>query len=284
MIVMNASASQVLQFIEESSSKVSFASLKRHFLDDYRKNPRRFKRLIAELMQSGHLCYSSHFGSSFIDISYDRPQAVSDHVIIKPPRWSLKALPHQWVVTIERGASFGGGEHPTTRLAIQLIDDFLHLPNRGDQRYALRAVDIGTGSGVLAIVAATLGVGAVHGIDTDLCAVYEARNNVRLNFLEDQVIILDEDLQAITGTCDLVFANLRTPTLFGLRPVLEKKAAADSALFFSGIKTEEVTGLCCFYEQVGFLLHQSRSEKGWSAICLTRGSFIGEGPAPMAIY
>ena len=269
---MGASESQVLQFIAESLSKVSFACLKRHFYETHQTNPKELKLLVAGLIKAGKLCYTSHYGSSFIEISYEQPQAVSKHVVIKPPLCSVNALPDQCVVTLERGASFGGGEHPTTRLAIQLIDALLHIPYWRDKKQALKAIDIGTGSGVLAIVAAKMGLGFVSGIDTDPCAVFEARENVRLNHLEARVTILDDDLDAIAGFYDLVFANLRTPTLFSLRSVLEKKVEADSVLIFSGCKTDETLLICDFYKESGFFNLQTRSEKGWSALCLARGS------------
>jgi len=205
-------------------------------------------------------------------------------VVIKPPLSSFKAPPGQWVVSLGRGASFGGGEHPTTRLAIQLIDELLHLPNWQDTCQKYRAIDIGTGSGVLAIVAAKMGVGLVCGIDSDPCAVFEATENVRLNHLEEQIKIFDDDLSAVTGLYDLVFANLRAPTLFGLRSALEKKTAAESVLIFSGLKSDETRPLCDYYEAAGYFILQKRSEKGWSAICLARGSFLNEGAGPMNVY
>ena len=143
---MWTSKEQVLRFIAESPSKVNFNCLKRHFSDIHQCPPKKLKLLIASLIQTGQLCYTSHFGNSFIEISYDQPRAVSEHVVIKPPWSSIKPLPGQWVVSLGRGASFGGGEHPTTRLAIQLIDDLLHLPWLQDNCQKHRAIDIGTGS------------------------------------------------------------------------------------------------------------------------------------------
>jgi ribosomal protein L11 methyltransferase len=277
MMARAPSELQVLRFIAESPSKVNFGSLKRHFCKTNPCNPERLKRLVAGLIQTGQLCYTSHYGNSFIEISYDQPWAVSDHVTIKPPLCSLKDVPGRCVVSIGRGAAFGGGEHPTTRLAIQLIDDLLHLPGWQNRWHACRAIDIGTGSGVLAIVAAKLGVGSVCGIDSDPCAVFEARDNVRLNQVENRVNIHDGGLDGLTGAYDLVLANLRMPTLFGLWSVLEKKLADDSILIFSGLKSEESAGICDFYAKAGFLVYQKRLEKDWTALCLTRGRILNEG-------
>lgn len=282
--MIEAQALQVLRFIAESSSKVTFCGLKRHFCKTRRDDPKKLKQVVAGLIQSGQLRYTTHFGNSFIEISYDQPRTVSDHVIIKPPSCSLKALPGQCLVSLDRGAAFGGGEHPTTRLAIQLIDAVLHQPNWQARRHAWRAIDVGTGSGVLAIVAAKMAVGSVCGIDSDPCAVFEARENVRLNQVEKRVRILNEDLNGLTGTYDLVFANLRMPTLFNLWSALEKNVEDESILIFSGLKSEETEPICAFYEKVGFFVCQKRSEKGWSALCLARGSFLDDCAGLNVVY
>ncbi len=281
---MAPSERHVLRFIAESPTKVTFGNLRRHFCKTNPRNPKRLKQLVAGLIQTGQLCYTYHHGSSFIEISYDRPQAVSDHVTIKPPLCSLKTLAGQSVISLGRGAAFGGGEHPSTRLAIQLIDALLHLPGWKNRQHVCRAIDIGTGSGVLAIVAAKMGVGLIWGVDSDPCAVFEARDNVRLNAVENRVRILDEGLDALTGLYDLVFANLRMPTLFGLRSALEKKLADDSILIFSGLKTEEAASICDYYAEAGFFVHQQRSEKGWTAVCLARGRILDGGPGPLSLY
>ena len=268
---MVVSASQILQFVADAHSKVSFTCLMRHFKATQQTRPKELKGLIAGLIKAGKLNYTSHYGNSFIEISYERPRDVSKHVVLKPPSCSWDALPGQSVVTLAKGTSFGGGEHPTTRLAIQLIDALLYNPYWRDMKPALRAIDIGTGCGVLAIVAAKMGLGFVCGLDTDSCAVFEARENVRLNHLEARVTIFDDDLDAIHGSYDFVFANLRTPTLLGLRSLLEKKVESDAVLIFSGCKTDEKAQICDFYQESGFSTIQTRSEKGWSALCLARG-------------
>ena len=266
---MPLSESVLLQFIARSPSKVSFSRLHRHFNSD-QVPKKELKSLIAGLIQAGKLCYTSYFGTTFIELSFSQPRVVSDHVVLKPPLTSFAASPDQVDVVLQRGASFGVGEHPTTRLAIQLIDALLYSRPWKEKTPGLKAIDIGTGSGVLAIVAAKIGVRFVHAIDTDPCAVYEARQNVRLNQLEAFVRILDGGLDIIEDGYGLVLANLRTPTLFSLRDSLEKKIASDAVLVFSGMKTEEIVSIRDFYGQVGYSLIKKRSEMGWSAISLSK--------------
>jgi ribosomal protein L11 methyltransferase len=284
MVLMDASTEQILRFIAESPYKVSFNGLKDHFCGNHPSEAKRLKQLVVSLIQSGHLSYTYHYGSSFIEVSYDQPQAVSPHIVLKPPQHSFNVLPGQWAVSLGRGASFGGGEHPSTRLAIQLIDELLHQPSWWGRRQRIRAIDIGTGSGVLAIVAAKIGAGFVRGIDCDPCAVFEARENVLLNQVDDRVEILNDCLDDITGFYDLVLANLRLPTLLDLRLALGRRVAVNSGLVFSGLKSEEVHAVGDCYQEAGFLTLRKRSEKGWSAICLVRGSYSGEGVDSITSY
>lgn len=270
---MRVTESQVLQYISKSSHKVSFTGLQRHFCATHQIRSRELKNVVDRMIHGGDLRYTSHFGNSYLERSYDQPMIVSKHVILKPPMMSWQTSAGQWAITLERGASFGVGEHPTTRLAIQLLDTILHSSLWKGKLAELKAIDIGTGSGVLAIVAATLGLGRVDAIDTDPCAVFETRNNIRLNHLKDRVKLLDARLETIDELYDLVMANLRTPTLLYLRDHLEKRLSNESVLIFSGIKTDETASVGKFYEKMGFYVFIERSENGWSAICLLRGDF-----------
>ena len=138
------------------------------------------------------------------------------------------------MVSIEKGAAFGFGDHPTTRMAIRLIDACLHQPYWQEEKHALKAIDIGTGSGVLSIVAAKLGLGVVVGVDTDPCALHESKNNVNLNQMEGRIQIVAKSIDQFNETFDLVFANLRTPTLLNLCADIDNKLSKKSALIFFG--------------------------------------------------
>ncbi len=280
MLPVDSLSSKIIHFIRTSPSKVCFGHLKRYIHETHQTDVRSLKRVVAGLVQDGTLSYTYHFGRSFIDLSYDRPRIVSDHVVIKPPRCSWCASPDQQVISLARGASFGGGDHPSTRLAIQLIDSALHLPVLREKRQSLRVIDIGTGSGILAIVAAKIGVGTICGIDTDPCAIFEASENIRLNHVENRVTLFQENLSAINGVYDLVFANLRAPTLSVLRNQLDTILATDGLLVFSGLKSNELKPVAKHYKKAGYFLIKERVELDWGALCLARGALSGEMPGP----
>jgi ribosomal protein L11 methyltransferase len=238
------------------------------------------KKVIASLIRRGELRYTYHFGNTYLETYYDRPRQVSDHVVLRPPKTRCPSVQGQLVVTLARGASFGGGDHPTTRLAIQLLDAMLHGQIWQKRKTQANALDIGTGSGVLAIVAAKLGIGRVDAIDTDPCARFEARANIRLNHLEKRVTMIDGSLGAVNGRHELVLANLRTPTLIDFYQQLETCLTDDCVLLFSGMKADEMPSVQNFYENAGFSIQKERTENGWGALCAARGDFSAAGLKP----
>jgi ribosomal protein L11 methyltransferase len=100
-------------------------------------------------------------------------------------------------------------------------------------------LDIGTGSGVLAMAAVMLGIETGLAVDIDPCAVAEARANVELNGLGRRITVSDQAADTIDGSYDLVTANLRTPTLVRLAPVLAARIPPQGALVLSGSRAEE---------------------------------------------
>ena len=271
--MMDALEAGIFHFIADSPVKITFPHLRRCFCGSKGYAPGELKRAIARLIASGSLCYRTERGHSFIDVSYDRPVTVSEHVILTPPRISCSSFSGQCVVTLQKGVSFGGGEHPSTRLAIQLIDKILDRSPWSAKKTELKAADIGTGCGVLAIVAAKRGLGHVIALDMDPCAVFEARANVTLNCVEGRVAVSSSPFDALTDIYDLVFANLRAPTLLELRQSVSRRAAGESAVVLSGIKADEAGNLCDAYAESGFFEVERRLEKGWCALCLMRGEF-----------
>lgn len=275
----DAAEEDLLRFIADAPATVTFADLKRRFCADDGLCLSDLKRLVARLIQRRRLCYQAKFGRTTIDLSYDRPVQVSAHVLLSPPHRTLALERGQVAVLLEKGSAFGSGEHPSTRLAVQLIDAMLQRSPWAEQRASLRALDIGTGSGVLALVAAKLGVGRVWAVDTDPIAVCEAGANVGLNGLNGRVHVSDRPFGAVNAVIDLFFANLRTPTLLTLLDDIGRLAATESGLVLSGIKDGEAGWVLDVYTSAGYALLEKRRTKGWCALCFTRGEFPPPGGA-----
>ena len=225
---------------------------------------------IRDLVETGELAYTYGFGRTFLEISFNRPVRVSDTVVLKPPGVTHAAGPRERVITLQAGAAFGTGAHPTTRLSLKGIE---FLAERGclDAAQEPPAVlDIGTGSGVLAIAALRFGAGTALGLDIDPCAIGEARENVRLNGMAGRITIEDRPPDTLGGGYALVTANLRYPTLRTLYPTLLRITTPDCCMVFSGIKEEEVEGVLALYTESHFECLKSESEKGWACVVLAR--------------
>lgn len=149
--------------------------------------------------------------------------------VIAPPWSEVKDAPGRIVIRIEPGMAFGTGTHETTRLCLKAIEKYF----RGGS-----FLDVGTGTGILAIAAAKLSPGArVDACDTDPAAVEIARENARLNGVGCQIEFRAGSVMEQTPSADLVCANLTAPVIVELLPSL--LGATCGRLVLSGILVEQ---------------------------------------------
>jgi ribosomal protein L11 methyltransferase len=259
----------VLATVRSRSRKITPRALEQSLAMAHGYNRRLIREAVRYWVRQGELCYTSHFGHSFLELNFKRPVRITDNVVLQPPGCAIANHSDDVVVVMQAGAAFGSGDHPTTRLMIQGL---AFLSSSLPQGLAgMRHLDIGTGSGVLALVAAGFGAKQVIGIDTDPCAVAEACVNVRLNHMEQKVTISGEDLADISdGPFDLVTANLRSPSLIKLAPAITALTKSPGVLLLSGMRLEERAGILRAYRQESYqMLHQAQ-EKGWALLALQR--------------
>lgn len=171
-------------------------------------------------------------------------------------------------IVIDPGQAFGTGAHATTRMCLELL---LKLASEGAQRGAL--LDVGTGSGVLAIAAARLGYGPVMGLDNELESVDAARENAKVNGVELQARSFDlrrERLPAVAGAAaPTMLANLLKPLLLDLARSIE---LAPEDLIAGGLLTEQVDEVVgAFKECLSMHERQRRVSGEWAAVWLCRG-------------
>jgi ribosomal protein L11 methyltransferase len=152
------------------------------------------------------------------------------------PSWeqSFVAPKDAVIVRLDPGMAFGTGQHATTALCLGIVDARLGQMS-ANERAALRLLDVGCGSGILAIAATLLGCRMVAAIDNDPFAVEATRDNARLNGVHDQVVASDTDLGRLEGRYDWVIANIIAPTLIELAPALIGHVDAGGELLLSGI-------------------------------------------------
>jgi ribosomal protein L11 methyltransferase len=272
-IKMDDIEKRVFQFISESPEKISFRVLRGYLVKNFQFSTKEAKSLVSKLVQSGSLYYTNHYGNDYLEPSFDKPVMISENIVVKPSFLTYRPHPGQTVIEIEKGISFGCGNHPSTRLAIRLIDNIFSNYSWNIDKKKLSALDIGTGSGILAIVAAKLGVGFVCGVDTDPCSVFEARKNIDQNKVDKIVKIINGELEVVGKSYSMVLANLRFPSLMGLREILDTTITERGLFVFSGLKEDEIVKIEHEYEKSGFMLANQLTELGWGACMLLRGDF-----------
>jgi ribosomal protein L11 methyltransferase len=170
-----------------------------------------------------------------------------NRVVVAPP-WDVadttSAAASDVIVVIDPSTGFGTGHHETTRLCIGLLQE---MDVRG-----LRIVDVGTGSGVLAIAAAKLGASAVVGIDEDPDALRNARENVERNGVDHIVTLIEADLAASTTDvvrpADVVLANLTGAALQRSADRLAAFAVPGGHLIVSGFGPDELADVLAAFK------------------------------------
>lgn len=179
------------------------------------------------------------------------------------------------VVLLEPGLAFGTGEHPTTQLCAELLAEHL----RGGEF----VVDVGTGSGILAILAARRGARKVVGIDIDPLAVQAARENVRRNGVAERVEVrLGSFLDGEKGI-EVLVANLTTALLEEMAPQLPLGLKPKALVIASGMSLSNQERAQKALEAVGVRIEEVRQREGWVALQGRWEPQEKEGRAPEGI-
>jgi len=145
------------------------------------------------------------------------------------PSWELaKSGDAPVKLVIDPGMAFGTGDHPTTSMCLQALQDAV------DRKKASTVLDVGTGTGVLAIAARRMGAGRVVGNDIDPAAVRIAGENAERNEAKD-IEFTDKPLERIPGEFDIVVANLYAGVLVQLAPRLASRLAKEGTLILTGV-------------------------------------------------
>jgi len=195
----------------------------------------------------------------------DLPAIRIGRVTIAPP-WDVPEALHQGgvLVRIEPSRGFGTGHHQSTRLCVLLL--------QGRNLSGLRAIDVGTGSGVLAITAAKLGAAFVAAIDNDPDAVENARENVAANAVEKVVEAHVDDLVTATlSPADLVLANLTGTLLSQHAGDLARLVKPGGSLIVSGFNVDEKPRVTDALSG-NFEITEVAEEDDWVAFVLTRAA------------
>ncbi len=181
--------------------------------------------------------------------------------IVLQPAWlpAAEVGPDDVVVALDPGRAFGSGSHPATRLAVAALE--AHGPG-------VHVLDVGCGSGVLAVVAARLGAEAVRAVDVDAEAVRATAANAAANGVADRVEVDCTPVDELAGSFDLVVANIGLRVLVELAPSLLARTTAGGLLVLSGLLEEQVPPALAAYP--GTEVVDCPREDGWAAPVLRR--------------
>lgn len=190
---------------------------------------------------------------------------------------TVRAGPRSWVVPpwqerprdgvavlIDPGMAFGTGSHATTALCLERCDELLGEMPGAD------LLDVGTGSGVIAILAKKLGAGRVVGTENDAVALQAARDGERLNQLAGIDWVLTEDPASVPGEFGIVVANILLNTLEELAPAIASKVAPRGVLVLSGLLAAQGDEAARAYAAIGLRETARKEREGWIRLELRR--------------
>ena len=192
---------------------------------------------------------------------YYKPFRIGTHLVVRPTWEAYEAAPGDLVIELDPGMAFGTGTHETTSMCMQLLEKHL--------QEGMRVMDVGTGSGILAIAAARLGAREVLAIDIDPAAVKVARENIALNHVRDRVRAVEGDLcKSEAMPCDLAVANIVADAIRMLAAPLTRHLKKGGLLICSGIIREREQDVLEAALAAGYAV-ADRLEKGeWVALAL----------------
>ncbi len=194
-----------------------------------------------------------------------KPFTVGSQLLVKPSWSPRKARPGERTVVIDPGLSFGTGQHPTTRFCLEQLAA-ARIP-AARQTF----LDIGTGSGILAIAAAKLGYGPVRGFDFVPAAVRVAKENARKNRVKLAVTRGDVTKLARTvSKYDVVCANLTADVLETCAAQVGGFVKPTGRLVLAGILRTQIFSVRKCFEVCGFVIKKSQAEGEWESLLLHR--------------
>jgi ribosomal protein L11 methyltransferase len=192
------------------------------------------------------------------------PVAISQSLTLVPTNTALPEAGHASVVRLEPALAFGFGEHPTTRLAARAVE------RRCRSGAVTTVLDVGTGSGVLALVAAVSGARRVVGIDVHSAAVRAARRNAALNGVETVCRFSATPLARLRSHFDLVVANLDRGTLLTHGVSLHRALAPGGTLLLTGFLSGDSTEIERSFAAFGLVPGRRKREADWVLVTLSR--------------
>lgn len=194
-----------------------------------------------------------------------KPFEIVPGLVIKPSWEDYRPGPGQQVLELDPGMAFGTGQHASTQMALALLQRSI------GEIAPTRALDVGTGTGILAMAAALFGVDEVVAIDNDPDAVTVAAENITNNRLTGQITVSTSPVTGLTGTHQLVCANIVHDVLVAMAPTLAGLTTDGGQLVLAGILSgEQEDNIIKVYAALDCRLLERRYQEEWVGLRLGR--------------
>ena len=203
-----------------------------------------------------------------------RPTKVGERIVVKPGWEDYEAADGELVIEMDPGMAFGSGLHETTSMCIKALEKDLGDGSErayDPSRYPIKVLDVGTGTGILAMAAVLLGADEALGIDIDDEAVRVANENIAKNGLEGRISIMRGNLMdGIDYEPDIIVANLMADLVVMLSPAAAAQLRPGGLYITSGILDIKEEVVKKAIEDAGFDIIEVLSDGEWRAIAAAR--------------
>ena len=188
-----------------------------------------------------------------------RPDRVTKRLTVFPAWESIPNHIENHVIKIEPGLAFGTGQHPTSRMCLEAMER-VSLPG------SWTMLDVGTGSGILAIYGAKLGASRVVALDVDLEAIRSAEGNIRLNHLSAAIELSSMPLEKLNDRFSLLTANLTLGVLLQLFPHFSRLVDPRGWLILSGLLIDQAREVQDNFPKYGFSKYGALHHAEWACV------------------
>lgn len=236
-------------------------------------NPIKAEQLRIYLQQLSELQFPVDFNSLRIEQIEDQdwnaawkknltPIAINETFIIKPTWTDVTAGTAAYIIEIDPQMAFGTGYHATTQLMLRLLISHLHSPRR--------ILDMGTGTGILAIACAKLCSAAIVAFDNDPIAAATALNNCRINDVADKILVFCGTIDVLKPIqFDLLLANINRSIIIESLPQISRLLTQTGRTILSGILTDEKEMVERALIRHGFRVIDEADQEEWTALVAT---------------
>ncbi|MBO5883566.1 MAG: 50S ribosomal protein L11 methyltransferase [Clostridia bacterium] len=198
--------------------------------------------------------------------AYYKPIKIGERIVVVPAWEKYDAKDGELIVRMDPGMAFGTGSHETTRLVISLLEKYI----KGGER----VLDVGCGSGILAICAAKLGAAECRAYDIDPVAVKVAKENIKDSGLEATVSCEVSDLlrqvDKTSGAYNVICANIVADIIIRMTPDIGAYMDESSVILASGIIVERSSDVIECFEDHGLRVVERAEENGWCALAVMK--------------